>query len=943
MPKQLAFLLFLFAPAFGFSQVFGGHPHSTDWKYIAIPSATIIFRGDSDSSANRIAALINRLNVGTDSSIGKLRRPISIVLQNRTTISNGYVALAPFRTEFYITPPANPFDLGSLNWVDQLALHEYRHVQQYSNFNKGGSRFFRFVLGEQGQALANALTIPDWFFEGDAVYQETIFSRQGRGRTASFFNGYRGIWDAGLNYSYMKLRNGSFKDYVPGHYDLGYLLVAYGREQYGAAFWKKTTEDAAAMKGLFYPFQQSFRHYSGASYTHFVGQALAASRLRLVNAPGKNAKKPSTVVDQENPVFTENGELIFLKSSYSAVPAFYISKGGKDEKIRIKDRSLDHYFSYAKGKIVYASYRPNWRWGWIDYSELQLLDIKTGRQKRLSKGSRYFSPSFSEQADSIIAVNIPVTGKQALHVLNKSGELVAAIPNNHQLSFFHPIFWKGKIVVAAKNAQSKMSLLLVDPANGGYTNLLPWSDQVIGFPKGKTDTLFFTMSMHEQDRLMALDMVSGKLFELAAAGDLQHTGRYQPTVFSNTLAYSRFTAAGYSIEKKEINQLNWQPVGDISNDTASDFGLLSQRQNGNGVSAPDSLPINTIRNYRKTTGFFNFHSWQPFYEDPEFTISLFGQNVLNTFQSELYGKYNRNEGFTQIGYTSLFGGFFPVLKGNINYTFDRRGRFENKTIYWNQLQTSFGFSLPFNLSKGRSISFLRAGSDLVYNKDYFREPEKSTIGNRSYWYMDHDFSFNHQVQQSRQEFNPRFAQTLHLNFKHAINLYTSHQMLETVNLYIPGFFSNHSIVLNFAAQQRDSSRAIRFSNDFPYARGYSAESVYRVMKWSINYQFPLLYPDLGAWNIVYLLRVRTNFFYDKARINDPALDGIGHPQIFRSAGNEMFFDTKWWNQLPVSFGIRYARLLDNDIYGGAGKNRWQFILPVNLIPGGINAKRSLGF
>ena len=94
---------------------------------------------------------------------------------------------------------------------------------------------------------------------------------------------------------------------------------------------------------------------------------------------------------------------------------------------------------------------------------------------------------------------------------------------------------------------------------------------------------------------------------------------------------------------------------------------------------------------------------------------------------------------------------------------------------------------------------------------------------------------------------------------------------------------------------------------------------------------------------MYLLRVRTNFFYDQASVNDPVLTGISQPQMFRSAGNELFFDTKWWNQLPVSFGIRYARLLDNDIFGGSRKNRWEFILPVNLIPGGINTKRSLGF
>jgi len=52
---------------------------------------------------------------------------------------------------------------------------------------------------------------------------------------------------------------------------------------------------------------------------------------------------------------------------------------------------------------------------------------------------------------------------------------------------------------------------------------------------------------------------------------------------------------------------------------------------------------------------------------------------------------------------------------------------------------------------------------------------------------------------------------------------------------------------------------------------------------------------------------------------------------FRSTGTEIYFDTKWWNELPLTFGIRYSRLLDEDIFGGTGRNRWEFILPVNIL------------
>jgi hypothetical protein len=53
--------------------------------------------------------------------------------------------------------------------------------------------------------------------------------------------------------------------------------------------------------------------------------------------------------------------------------------------------------------------------------------------------------------------------------------------------------------------------------------------------------------------------------------------------------------------------------------------------------------------------------------------------------------------------------------------------------------------------------------------------------------------------------------------------------------------------------------------------------------------------------------------------------------LFNSAGTELYFDTRWWNQLPVSFGIRYSRLLQPDWQPGTGRNRWEIILPVNLL------------
>ncbi len=51
----------------------------------------------------------------------------------------------------------------------------------------------------------------------------------------------------------------------------------------------------------------------------------------------------------------------------------------------------------------------------------------------------------------------------------------------------------------------------------------------------------------------------------------------------------------------------------------------------------------------------------------------------------------------------------------------------------------------------------------------------------------------------------------------------------------------------------------------------------------------------------------------------------------RSVGTELLFDTKWWNQLPISLGVRYSYLLD-ERFAGTKRHVFEFVVPIDLIP-----------
>lgn len=939
-PKFHIIMLLLAAGMGANAQTFGGNPPSIKWKQVNTPAAKVIFPAGLDSTAMRVANIVQQMNGRMLPTIGPRQKQVSIVLQNQTTIANAYVGLAPFRSEFYLTPEQNSFEIGSLPWNEQLAIHEFRHVQQYNNFNVGVSHLLKVLFGEGGQALGNDLSVPNWFFEGDAVFNETHVSEQGRGRLPWFFNSFRALWADGRDYSYMKLRNGSYRDFTPDWYPLGYMLVAYGRETYGDDFWKKVTHDATAFNGGFYPLQKAVKKYAGVDFTEFRNDGLGYFKSQYENdtmgrGATANRKIPQHFdADREYPVFVNDSTMIYMKSTYDHLPLFVIKTGSQERKIAVRGMSLDNYFAYREGKIVYSAYRPDARWGYRNYSELVLLDVSTGEEQRVTRKTKYFSPDLSADGKTIVAVEEAVTGKSNLHLVSTAGgKLLSIIPNKQNLYYTYPKFYgDDRLIAAVRDTKGKMSLAMIAIRTGDVKYLLPFTYQPIVFLAVKNDTVYFSATSGINDRLFALSIKSGKLFELATNAQNRSIGNYQPAIGNTRLAWTGFTSSGYKINVANKKDLEWRTVNDgrIPGGLA-DMGITALKRDAatDALASVSNEPI-PVSGYSKLYHPFNFHSLIPNFSDPNYELSLAGENILNTLQTNISFNYNRDEGYKQFGFDAVYGALFPYISAGADYTLDRRGYYKGGNIYWNETQAHIGAQIPLSLSVGRHITGLNFGSSLVYAQTNFQPAYRATFSNRSYLYSSNAISFSNSTQQARKNIYPALGQSIVLTYKAAISGLTASQFLASGNFYFPGLFNNHSLVISAAHQQKDKNNAISFSNDFPFSRGYEAENLHNMNKVGINYHLPIAYPDAGFANIVYLLRIRGNAFYDYTRATDFYHDGSRFKGTFRSTGAELYFDTKFFNQASISFGFRYSYLVDPDIFGGNGRNRFELIVPVTI-------------
>ncbi len=932
--RKLVFFYSLFlVPCSIFSQQFGGNPPSHKWKQINTDSARIIFPVGMDSQANRVSSIIHYLAAERPVSLGSQLKKINIVLQNQTTIPNGYVQLGPFRSEFFLNPVLNNFEEGSISWGDQLAIHEYRHVQQFNNFNNGLSKLMKTLFGQEGYALAINASIPDWFYEGDAVYTETVLTKQGRGRLPLFLNTYPSIWQAGKKYSWMKLRNGSLKDYVPNHYNLGYLLVNYGREKYGTDFWTKVTKDASAYKGLFYPFQAAIKKHAGLDYKTFREQAFDSYKKNVIQTDATKEEyvlpvKKGFVNNYYFPYAAGNDSLLYLKTSYRQRPAFYIKDAVGEHKLRVKDIAIDEQFSYRNGKIVYAAYETDARWRWRDYSVIKLLDVQTGQQKKLTSKTKYFTPDISADGSKVAAVQVDVNGRSELHIIDaNNGQVIKSIHSTEISLFTDPKFIdENSVVTSVRLADGQMALATAEISSGNTMRLTPPSFNVVGYPCVSNGVIYFTASFGGNDDVFALRLSDSKIFKISN-GPL---GNYFANAGNGKITWSAFTAEGYQLKQVDEKDVVWKEAGSaIAEKMGGKFpvGLVSELNDILLNKIPKrNFPVSK---YKKGTNLLNFHSWRPYYEDPIFTFSLYGQNVLNTLETEVYYLYNQNEKTNAVGFTGVYGAWFPYLNVGTELTFNREAITGNKLRQWNQLDSRIGLTIPLSITSGQTFKNFNIGSYYVLRNEFNRDFFKDSLGNTSFSYLQHSISWSQQVQTAVQHIYPRFAYAVSATHRHAITKYEGSQFITNGTLYLPGLMSAHNLLLSGSFQERDTLSQVSFGNRFAYSRGYTGRYFSRMWRLSANYHLPLIYPDWGFGNILYLQRIRGNIFYDFTKIYSRDKTTTRDQ---RSVGGEIFIDTKWWNQYPLTFGFRVSRLLDQDQFDGFKGTVFEFVLPISIIP-----------
>lgn len=900
-----------------FAQIFNSeqNPFSVKWRQIHASGFRIIYPIELEKEAQRMSNTIARIYPFVGASLGRKNAQIPILLQNRGVIANGFVQLAPKKSEFYTTPPQQ-FD--SQDWLNNLAVHELRHVAQYDKLTGGAAHPFP----ETVYFAWLGVSLPLWYFEGDAVSTETSLTNAGRGRIPSWIMPYRTQLLEGKNYSYTKSNFDSEKDLTPGYYQLGYTLASAIRASAGEFVFDSVLTDIKHRPVRTYPFSKSLKKFSGKGTTAWFRAnteklreewSAQASKTPSKEYPSLN-EQPDIATSYFMPVKINDQQVLALKQSKGETPHFVLIGPDKKEKNLLHIGAQEQpWFSYANGVLVWDEVRYDPRYRQRSYSVICSYDLKTGRSHKLSSRSRLFSPSLSADGKKVIAVRYDLSNKSNLLELDAaSGAILHTYPNPENLLLQTPAFSLDGNSIAFITVTEQGKSLQQTNRTGKMEVLIPSTQQQLSRPLYFSKGIAFNAHYNGIDNIYYIEPASKKISALSAA----KYGAFNPTfsLDEKSMVFNNYGIDGYNVAESEIQA---QAPGE---NHFVFLGAAAAKQENTGnvfTDIPDSSYAS--KPYGGLKDLFQVHSINPVIED-EYRggLQINSDNLLNTmnvFAGVNYfrdlGRFEYNAGFT-------YKGFYPIL--STSYRNRPRRTFYNSSRGiqqgdWRENDVRLAATLPISLNALNdfyNFSFTTATS---YTKRYMPENMPNNYITTLKFPLEYSFTFTHSTRQSERDIAPKWAQIMRLTYLHqpfdpqlAGDIFAAESFF-----YFPGFARNHSFLANFSYQR--SSGVRKYDQQINTVYGYNNIPALNILKNTLllNYRFPIVFPDAEIGPLAYIRNLRGGVFCHYENLGEDT--NLGQPKTFgfelRSSmnllryqpvvdvGGRVVFVNKMYHQNPI--------------------------------------------
>ena len=928
----LFLIRFLAANAQFFSS--GNEPFNVRWQSIETEKYKIIFPSGIYQEANRFANCIDNSYPYLHNSMPSHIKQIPIILHNQNVLSNGFVTWAPKRMEIITTPSR---DFYSQDWLENLALHEYRHVLQVYCQNKGFTKLLSLLTGQTGMGLPVS-QIPLWLNEGDAVISETIFSESGRGSIPAFQMPFKAcVLRNEKDFSYDKYYFGSYKDHVPDYYRLGFYLTSYARIKHGKDIWNKTIEHVGKFSFIPYSLDIGLKKLYNTSRRKLFHETIDTLKSLWTNENiNLDLTNYLSIPVPETDCFTSykyvhpsvDSSIIAFKSSIDELNSIvHIDNKGKETILHIPGYVYENRLSCGTNLIVWDEIMADPRWQQRNYSIIKSYDLSTGKVKSLTNKSRLFSPCINKEDKKIALIQIDTENNSSLVIIDAiSGNETyrRTSPVQGLLSF--PV-WYGSdsIITALTTHKQGKQLYALDLTTGNWKKISTPTFENISQLSIWKEYIIFSAGFSGIDNIYALSIKSNELHQLTSS----RYGAFEPFVDekSDILYYSQYTEKGFRPVRKNIIKADWISFSEPNHLIPDWAALLAEQEPTLFPEEASKDTVYTSKKYSRLANLFNIHSWMPFYFDSRSIetsdleikpgVTILSQNILSTSISSI-GLIYENKNFI-VRPSFVYKGFLPVFDfsstiGGPNKQHVLPAGVVPKDTTFPFFKFALNTYTPLRRYNNKFHKLLQPEIDLEYENTLFYENGLR----KGILFVHYKVLLYRHLMLSYRDIYPKWGQSIRLTFTHTPFESSQYGILTSASgvFYFPGIANHHSLILYGGFQYREiENRQYYYSvNRISLPRGYyhvMNEPLARMIsKFSINYGLTLMYPDLSLGSPAYIKRIRSNVFADFSYAYDLLIHTENQTQYsskyYSSLGLDIISDLHLFRfYFPVSLGLRF--------------------------------------
>lgn len=889
-----------------------------------------------------MANALERVHEPEAKSMGGKTKRISVLLQNQSAISNGFVTLAPWRSEFYGMPPQDYNFIGTNDWMNLLAAHEYRHMVQYTRSITGINKFIYYLFGQNGLAVTSFVSAPLWFWEGDAVATETAFTNSGRGRIPYFDLLLRTNLQEGRTFNYNKQYLRSYKHNISDHYVLGYHMVSYLRKKTGQAdIWERIAKRAWRTPYIPFTFSRAIKKEAGMNVRQLYREMATDYRSEWSNERGSEATAGETINPRNSGAYTDylypqaqpDGSVIAWKRGIGDVDELVVLRDGDEQRLHtLGPPNSSGQLSAVADKIVWNEYRYDPRWQVRSYSVVMKYDLKDGKARQLTANSRYASAVLSPDGNRIATVETTTNYETRLTILDSStGEVVKQFDNAANDAISMPRWVDDNRVAALRTANNLKTIAIYDLSSGNSSDVFQPTAESVGHPVPIENFVLYNSPVTGVDNIFAIDLTSGQRFQVTSAA----YGAFNPNVSPDGqwLYFNNQTRDGFDVVRIPFDRNSWKPVASTAVDNAT-AKVLTEQEGGQNLFASSVDKDFAMRPYRKGAHMLNFHSWGAYTTSSLSSVNLgiYSRDLLNTTSIEAGYQLDVSERTGAWNATISYQGFYPIIdltvsQGNRKST---REIVENNEIIpatytWTEQTVKPSLRIPLLLTRSRFNTTLIVKNAVALTRVSGFTNE--TLGTPNRFFLDQQpngtlltdefgFEFTNLMRRSRRDFLSKWGQRLEIKSIGALtgSDFTARTTAAIGYLFFPGVFKHHSIYTIGAYQNMKITfypENYLLRNQIPRPRGGFLSPAFENFYFgSVNYSMPVWYPDIALGPFINFQRVRANFYYDygfgDTYVVNTARSSI-NSNTFISTGVEVRFDGNFMRLLgQFDLGFRYS-------------------------------------